>query len=132
MESANDAGEGTFSVKGNLREACEIGRNERGFAPFGCEPELLFVVVVQTIVGLDDVQRKATSVLHAGSAKDRAKRARSAALLPDDLADVGRSYFEPKHRGVLIENYLDLDRRGVVDQGLSDLAHKSADLRDRV
>jgi hypothetical protein len=79
------------------------------------EPELLFVLVGGTIVGLDDVQRKATSVFHAGGAQDRAKRARCAALFADDLAYVSGSNLEPKYSGVLIEDDLDVDGLGVVD-----------------
>ena len=84
------------------------------------------------IVGLDDVQSEATPVLHAGSAKDRAKRARCTALLPDDLANVGWSDLEPKHSCVLINNYLDIDCIGGVNQGFSDLNDESANLGDRV
>ena len=115
---------GTFAKHTNIRRT-------RGVLRFLPGPELL-VVIGRAIVSLDDVQRKATSVLHAGSAKDRAKRAGRAALLPDDLADVGRSDFEPKHSSVLIKNNLNLNGGGFVDQGLGDLTDKSTYLGDRV
>ncbi len=97
----------------------------------GREPKLL-VDISRPVIGLDDVEREATSVLHAGSAKDRAKRARGAALLPNDLADIGRSDFEPKYSGVLIKNHLHLNGGGVIHQGLGDLSNECADLGDRV
>jgi len=89
-------------------------------------------VIGRTVVGLDDIQREAASVLHTGSAKDRAKRARSAPLLPDHLADVGRSNFESEHSCVLIEDDLDLDGSGIINQGLGDLNNERAYLGDRV
>jgi hypothetical protein len=67
-------------------------------------------------------------VLHAGGAKDRAKRARCAALLADDLADIGGSHFEPEHSRVLVEDDLNFDGCGVVYKGLCDLTYESADL----
>ena len=97
----------------------------------GREQELL-VDISRSVVCLDNVQREATSMLHAGSAKDCAKRARGAALLPNDLADIGRSNFEPKYGGVLIEDHFHLDGGGVIHQSLGDLNNECADLGDRV
>jgi len=94
---------------------------------------LLFIVLVcGTIVGLDDVQREAASMLHAGSAQDRAKRTGSTALLPDNLADVCGCNLEPKHCCVLVENHVDLNGGGIIYQGLRDLTYERANLGDRV
>ena len=94
--------------------------------------ELLVFVFDDAVIRLDDVQGEAASVLHAGGAKNGAKGTRCAALLPDDLANVGWSDLEPKHSCVLINNYLDIDCIGGVNQGFSDLNDESADLGDRV
>jgi hypothetical protein len=106
--------------------------DERVFALVAQEMELLAFVFGGTVIGLDDVQREATSVLHAGGAEDRAKRTGCTALLADDLANVGGGNFEPKYSGVLIEKDLDIYGVGVVDQGFGDLAYESADLGDRI
>ena len=94
--------------------------------------ELLVFVFDDAVIRLDDVQGEAASVLHAGGAKNGAKGTRCAALLPDDLANVGWSYLEPKHSWVLINNYLDIDCIGGVDEGFGDLNDESANLGDRV
>jgi hypothetical protein len=96
-------------------------------------PRLLVVLVTGgPVVGLNDIQREATSVLHAGGAKDGSQGAGCASLLTDNLADVRGSDLEAEHGCVLFDDRLDLDGRRVIYKGLGDLTDERADLGDRI
>jgi hypothetical protein len=108
----------------------QIALSQKSLA--GARHGLLLFVVDGSIVSLDDVQREAASMLHAGCAKDGPERARCAALLPDNLPNVCRSDLEAEHGCVLIKDRLDLDGRWIINKGLGDLTDERADLGDRI
>ena len=109
----------------------QIGAGQR-FSWGGAGGELLVLVVAGPVISFNDIQREAASVLHAGGAEDGPERAGCAALLSDNLADVGGSDLEAQHGCVLIEDRIDLHGRRVIYKGLRDLTNERADLGDRI